>query len=314
MKRFRRLFASVLVGVLTIMSLGLAGCIGPGKEGALTLPPAKVSSPVLAQDGVLRVGVDSSHVPFAGSSDGAIIGIDVDIAASLAEELGLRLVIVDVAGQDVNALLRDGTIDVVMGIQPATTSTTIPQFTEVQVGPYLIDGPAAFTVSYSTEAADFDKNQLGGARVSSQEGSLSAWQVEKDFGGANLETYPTLNRAYDDLVAGAISYVAADAIVGSFLAVKYADVSCVGLIADPTGVYMGVATDKTELATALTETLRTVRDNGTLQVIISKWLGPLSARTVSSDKAIVSLTGDSPEAAGAGDVAVVPDETDGEES
>jgi polar amino acid transport system substrate-binding protein len=292
MKRFRRLFAGALIGAVLVMSVGLSGCIGPGKEGALQLPAPKITSPQITQEGTLRVGVDSSHVPFAGSSDGQIIGIDVDIAAALAEELGLKLEIIDIQGQDISALLRDGTIDVAMGVQDSSSTTATTQtFTEVQVGPYLIDGPAAFTVSYASDAVAFDTTQLTGARTAAQEGSLSAWQIGKDFGDANLQTYPTLNGAFDSLIAGETSYVAADAIVGSFLAVKYTDVNCVGLIANPLGVYMGVATDKTELATTLTDALRTIRDNGSLQIIIAKWLGPVSAQTVSSNQAIVSLTG-----------------------
>jgi polar amino acid transport system substrate-binding protein len=307
MKRFRRLFASVLIGALMVSSLGLAGCIGPGKEGALVLPSAKITAPAISQSGVLRVGVDSSRVPFAGTSDGQIIGIDVDVAAALAEELGLQLQIIDIKGQDVSALLADGTLDVAMGVQTDPTLQTT--FAGAQIGPYLIDGPAAFTVSYSVNTSDFDKNALNGARVAAQEGSLSAWQVDKDFGSENLQAFPALNSAFDELLSGGVSYVAADAIVGSFLAVKYADVNCVGLLAEPTGIYMGVSTDKAELATALTASLRNIRDNGTLQIIIAKWLGPISAQTVSSDKAIVSLTG-----AGTadGDAAAVEGETGAE--
>jgi hypothetical protein len=116
--------------------------------------------------------------------------------------------------------------------------------------------------------------------------------VERDFGAENLQTVPTLAGAFDQLISGEVSYVTADAIVGSFLAIKYNDVNCVGLISDPIGIYMGVATDKVELATALTEALRTIRDNGTLQIIIAKWLGPVSAQTVSSSQAVTSVTGE----------------------
>lgn len=326
MKRFCRLLTSVLIGALTVSSLGLVACVGPGKEGVLALPSAKIVAPAIAQSGILRVGVDSSHVPFAGSSDGQTIGIDVDVAAALAEELGLKLEVVDVKDQDVNVLLKDGTIDVTMGVQVGTALQTT--FTEAQVGPYLIDGPAAFTISYSADPGAFDATQLNGARVAAQEGSLSAWQIDKDFGSENLQALSTLNSAFELLIDGGVSYVAADAIVGSFLAVNYADVNCVGLIADPTGIYMGVATGKAELATALTSALRTIRDNGSLQIIISKWLGSVSARTVSSDKAVVSLTGESPATASddaaagastnAGDTAPAPEteaeaETTGEE-
>jgi polar amino acid transport system substrate-binding protein len=304
MKRRCRKFAGILIVALLSATLGLGGCIGPSKGGSLSLPSAKITQPAIIQSGVLRVGVDSSHVPFAGLSDGKVIGIDVDIAAALAEELGLRLEVVDIREQDINTLLQDGAVDVIMGIQEeaasatAAATTTPVTFGGAEVGPYLVDAPAAFAPNYSGSTEGFTVDQLQGAIIGAQESSLSAWQVGQDFGDANLQTFPTLNAAFDALSSGQVSYVAADAIVGAFLAVKYDDVSCLGLLTDSQGVFMGVAADKTELATSLTEALRVVRDNGLLQVIIAKWLGPTSAETVASDKAIVSLTGSDSAATG----------------
>jgi polar amino acid transport system substrate-binding protein len=308
MKLRRRALAGALRGILSVILafalLGLTGCFGFGGQEKLTLPAAKVKAPGIAQDGVLRVGVDSSKAPFAGRPDNTIIGIDVDIAAALAEQMGLELLLVDTNGQDINALLKDGTVDVVMNIQGDIAAS----FSEVQVGPYLIDGPAIFAVGLSSEAQAFDPAQLNGMTIAAQEASLAAWQVGKDYGDDKLLTFPSLNGALDELSAGGVSYAAADAIVGSYLAVQqYKDIRCEGLLVEPQGVYMGVATDKTELATALTEALRSLRDGGNLQVIVAKWLGPVSAQTVLSDQAIVSLA--SSDSSGAAADGTVP-ETD----
>jgi polar amino acid transport system substrate-binding protein len=251
--------------------------------------------------------VDPSHAPFAGYSGSDIIGIDVDIAAALAEQMGLRLEIVrpdDFPDKDVNALLRDGDVDVAMGIQGDIASA----FTEVQVGPYLIDGPAIFTVGLSDESRGFDPAQIAGMKVVAQEDSLAAWQVRKDYGDENLVTYPSLEKTFDELAAGSVSYAAADAIVGSFQAVQsaqYKNIRCEGMLPDSTGVYMGVAIGKEELATRLTEALRDLRDGGNLQIIVAKWLGPVSAQTVLSSQAIVSLAA-SGEATTDAEIAVPP--------
>jgi polar amino acid transport system substrate-binding protein len=285
MKLWRRIQAAVLVVVLAVCSLGLAGCFSFGKEGTLTLPNATIAPPGIASAGSLRVGVDSSHAPFAGLSGDKVIGIDVDIAAALAEQMGLRLIIVDVKSQDVAALLREGTIDIAMGIQSDATTP----FGEVQVGPYLLDGPAAFTVGLSDTPPLFDPAQLNGMRIVAQEGSLSAWQVGKSYGEESLVTYPSLNLVFDELSRGSVSYAAADAIVGSFLAVQYENIRCEGLLSDAQGIYLGVANDRQELSAALTEALRGLRDGGILQLVVSKWLGPVSTRTVMSEQAIVAL-------------------------
>ena len=51
---------------------------------------------------------------------GKIIGIDVDIAAALADELGLKLSVVDV-GSDPAGALANGTVDVVLGIDDSAS-------------------------------------------------------------------------------------------------------------------------------------------------------------------------------------------------
>jgi polar amino acid transport system substrate-binding protein len=297
----RRVLTGVLIAVLAVASLGLTGCFGSGETGSLTLGSAKVAPPAIGEQGVLRVGVDSSHAPFAGLSNGKTIGIDVDVAAALAEELGLRLRIVDIRDQDPSSLLKDGTIDLVMGIQGDTSSATATTaaFSETRVGPYLVDGPAVFTVGISDTTQGFDPATLAGVSIAAQEESLSAWQVSKDFGDNNLLTFATLNAAFDQLNAGAVSYAAADAIVGSFLAITYENIRCVGLLTEPKGIYLGTATDKTELANKLMDALRVLRDSGNLQIIIAKWLGPVSTKTVLSDQAIVTLAGVSTGAEGA---------------
>jgi polar amino acid transport system substrate-binding protein len=289
MKHWRQVLTGIVAVVMVCASLGLAGCFTPGKTGSLSLSTPIVAPPNISTEGVLRVWVDSTKAPFAGHSEGEVIGIDVDIAAALAEQMGLKLEIVepdDFPGKDVSALLRDGDIDMAMGIQGEVADA----FTEVQVGPYLVDGPAIFAIGLSDELRAFDPAQIAGMTVVAQEGSLSAWQVSKDYGDGNLLTYPSLEKVFDELAAGAFSYAAADAVVGSFLAVQYENVRCEGLLTGPTGIYMGVATGKEELATRLTEALRNLRDGGNLQIIIAKWLGPLSAQTVLSSQAIISLT------------------------
>jgi polar amino acid transport system substrate-binding protein len=288
MKHWRRALTVMLIGIMTFVSLSLGGCFAPGREGSIALSPAKIAPPAIITEGVLKVWVDSSRAPFAGHSDNTVIGIDVDIAAALAEQMGLKLEIVeptDFPDKDVNALLRDGDVDVAMGIQGDVAST----FTEVQVGPYLIDGPAIFTVGLSDELRSFDPAQIAGMKVVAQESSLAAWQVSQDYGDENLLTYPSLEKAFEELSAGTVSYAAADAIAGSFLAFQYQNIRCEGMLSDPTGVNMGVAVGKEELTTKITEALRSLRDGGNLQVIVAKWLGPTSAQTVLGTQAIVSL-------------------------
>jgi len=287
MKRFRSLVAASMATILLVASFALTGCLGATGSKEVTLTPT-VDTPTIIQSGVLKVGVDTTRAPFAGQSKGNIIGVDVDLAAAVAEQLGLKLELVDIAGETADDLLASGTVDVVMDIEKGGVEST----QAVQVGPYLVDGPALFMVQLSDTIPDIDLATLAGATVAAQENSLSAWQVEQVAPDSTIISVPALEEAFNQLSDGKVTYVAADAVVGAFLATKdvaYENISCVKMLGDSLGVYLGVAPGNTALADALTEALRTVRDGGVLDVVVTKWLGSVSAQVVSSDQAIVTI-------------------------
>ena len=65
------------------------------------------------------MGVNTENPPLAGMGNGKIIGIDVDIAAALADELGLKLSIVE-TGSDPAAALANNEADIILGIDNAS--------------------------------------------------------------------------------------------------------------------------------------------------------------------------------------------------
>ena len=112
----KRMKALVCCAAAACLAMVLAGC---SSQQSYTPPEksATVSSPAIGKSGTLRVGVNAGSPPLAGSpsSSSKIVGIDVDVAAALADQLGLKLEIVDV-GTDPEAALKEGKVDVAMGI------------------------------------------------------------------------------------------------------------------------------------------------------------------------------------------------------
>jgi polar amino acid transport system substrate-binding protein len=217
-----------------------------------------------------------------------IIGIDADIAYAIGDKLGLRIELVDMAGKNVDAELLAGRVDIVMGLEPDAKT----YYQAHTVGPYLVDGPAVFAVRRTQDTKPFALTDLTGARIGAQEKSVSANKVTELVGAANITTFPlprALEAAFNALAAGTVSYVAADAITGSFLAIDYKDVACVGLLGTPLGVYIGVAPANREFATVLSNAVTELRVQGTLKVVVTKWLGSFSTGVVASDQAITGI-------------------------
>ncbi|MCL2756631.1 MAG: transporter substrate-binding domain-containing protein [Coriobacteriia bacterium] len=278
----KRALALLLMAILILF--GLSGCLNYGDK-EITLEP-KLSTPTIITSGVLTVGVDSSRAPYAGvSRAGAIVGIDVDIAAALADILGLKLRIVDTADQDADEMLHNGEIDMVMDVEQSGAFLT----NATEIGPYINSGPALFMEVKGTSLPTIDFRTLTGTKIVAQQDSLSAWVVDELLGDGTAVPVANLDAVLGAITNGTATYAAADAIIGSYLAADPGSISCVAFFPDAeAGVYIGVEKTNTVLVEALKDALTEIRNKGQLSVILIKWLGPLSSLIVINNQPIIT--------------------------
>lgn len=260
----KRVRAIVAIAVSAVLATSLFGC-SSSEEYAPELSSPTVSTPTIGEDGVLRVGVNSDRSPLAGMGSERIIGIDVDIAAAMADELGLKLEVTDV-GTDAEKALADGEVDLVLDIDSSETHSGFWTSSD-----YIPTGVALFAMdSGSSTVPETASDKSIAAQVSSK----SAWAVTNAFGTDALSSTTDLATAFTDLSSGSIDFVAADVIIGMYAANRQGiDVKVVALLGSPTGYCAGVAQENTELQTIVKDTLARLRSNGTIDVIEKKWLG-----------------------------------------
>ncbi|KAF0208979.1 MAG: ABC transporter substrate binding [Actinobacteria bacterium] len=262
----RRVVALVLSAAV-LLSVG--GC-GAKKQATLT---PKIAPPVIAAEGVLRAGVDLSYPPFAGEAGGKKVGIDVDVAAAVAERLGLRLEVVDIKSADVPAALKAKTIDIALGAVPIADAV----LADVTVaGSYFTDGPGLFSmVASGAPAPTIKQDGLAKLRVGAQQGSAVFWALESAYGEGFVAASPAVRGAFEALSAGSLDVVAADAVVGAYLARDFPGVAFVGQYgsAEPLGVL--VAKDDSALESAIRGVLDVLSSEGVLDAIRTKWVGAL---------------------------------------
>ena len=267
MKRTMTLVAVCALSAL--LALALSGCAQLGfgmKPGKPALKNATITAPALGQDGVLRVGVDSNNAPFATSvDDGRLVGIDVDIAAALAAEMGLKLELVDV-GPEAEAALEAGTVDVIMGRDKSDTASAC-----WLSDPYLESAVALWVTSTGVMMPTASSNP----KIEAQESSMSAWEVTNQFGEEALVPVADLKTAFEDLNNGATELVAADIIIGSYVnhTSNGSKAQVLALMQTPGGYCIGVSNANNDLKTAVTNALRTIHDGGIIDVVLKKWLG-----------------------------------------
>lgn len=261
-----RRWKAVLALCLSFVCMGvlLSGC-GPSSYTPDQKSQA-VSSTALGKDGVLRVGVNANSAPLAGQSSGSsrIVGIDVDVAAYIADELGVKLELVDV-GSDPEGALKDGKVDVVMGVDSSDSDASYWRSDS-----YLQTGVALFAPSSTTSVPTTSSN----TQIAAQASSKSAWRVSNLFGDGSLVSETDLKSAFSALSSGSAQYVAADAVIGEYVAhTNGYDATIVALLQDPSGYCVGVSTSNTELQSAVSTVVKKLASGGVGDIIEAKWLG-----------------------------------------
>ena len=225
----------------------------------------EVSSPTVVQEGYLTVGIDTTAgapLYIAGSS-GEATGMDVDIAAALAQELGLKVRFVELQGSSDAAA---ATCDVVMAVSSKSSGGL------TVVGGYAENAIAFFHRGEQTVVSAGD---LGGMTVGVQSGSASQRELEKSGASVSVQEFANLNEAFDALDAGTVDYVLCDAYSGAYLAAIHPGIACAGTIDDPSAIGIGVASGNAELQTAVQGALEEISTNGVMGIVRSRWIGSM---------------------------------------
>lgn len=262
MKRWKALALTCIAALCC--SAVLAGC----SSQAYTPTPKNqtISNSALSSAGTLRVGVNASAAPLAGqtSSSSEIVGIDVDVAAAIADELGLKLEVVDV-GSDPEGALSSKRADIVLGIDSSTTDSSYWRSSA-----YLQSGVALFATSSNATVPKVD----GNPSIAAQTSSKSSWRVTNLFGDKSLNAQADLKSAFTALSNKNVEYVASDAVIGTYVAhTNGVDAKIIALLQDASGYCAGVSTNNTELQTAVSDALNKIVKGGEMSIIEAKWLG-----------------------------------------
>ncbi len=273
------------IGVLVCAIVACACLVLAGCQPQSYTPQAKeptVSASALGQPGTLRVGVNSASAPLAGqtASSARIVGIDVDVAAYLADQLGCKVEIVDV-GTEPEKALKNKTVDIVLGVDASDTDTN---FWKSET--YLDTSVALFGTANESAIPTTDSKP----KIAAQASSKSSWRVTNLFGEDSLVVQGDLKSAFDALSSGSARYVAADAVIGTYVAFSNGDNDkIVALLQDPTGYCAAVDASNTELQGAISSAMNKLVSGGMMSIIEEKWLGTtLNLNSITVVKAPVS--------------------------
>ena len=255
------------------LPIGVNTSVEEARKAARTGRPYQLSDTALVVPGYLTVGVKTatSTAPtcFIGT-DGNLYGLDVDLGAALASEMGLLVRYVPVV--DGSALGTE--CDVIMnGVTDNPDSIAI-------AGLYVESATAFF---HKGEASVATATELGGKSVGLQSGSQSETVLNESGLKMSQHGYANLNEAFEGLAAGEVDYVLCEAYPGAYLSTQHNGMAFAGTLETPKPAGVAVSATNTELVDGVRSAFDTIAANGIFEGLRSRWVGTMPTLTSSSE-------------------------------
>ncbi|PXV95976.1 amino acid ABC transporter substrate-binding protein (PAAT family) [Lachnotalea glycerini] len=235
---------------------------------------ASDASSLTIKDGVLQVGTEASYPPmeYLDEDGTTYIGFDIEVAQAIADELGLKLEIDDVAWDGIFASLDSDRYDcIIAGVSINEEREAAYNLTK----PYVANRIALVTKKDSDITSPED---LKGKSVAYQTETTSDYYM-KDLiknGLEPSETYPydKIIQAFDDLKVGRVDSVMTDIVVASYYMGNDSDkleVVWKSEESEPMAICLKKGNDA--LTEKIEKAVDTLYENGKMAEIATKYFG-----------------------------------------
>ena len=218
------------------------------------------------EPGVLTMGTNATFPPYEYKDGDDVVGIDAEIAQALADKLGLKVKIVDMDFDSLIASVQSGKIDMSL----AGMTVTEERKQNVDFTDSYATGVQVIIVKEDSDIASAD--DLEGKLIGVQQGTTGHLYCADDFGEENVIPYANGATAVQALLQGKVDCVVIDqepakAFVEANEGLKILDT------AYTTEDYAAaVSKDNPALTAALNSALQELKDDGTIQGILDKYI------------------------------------------
>ena len=204
-------FLSILMAFVMVLSMGamfVACDNGDTTADTTVADTTNAATEAPAEKAVLKMGTNASFQPYEYYEGDRIIGIDAEIAAAIAEKLGMELQIVDMEFDSILTAVNEGSVDFGM----AGMTITEDRLLEVDFSISYANGVQAIIVPENSPITSVEDLYAEGAsyKVGVQLGTTGDIYATDDFGSENVTTYSNGNEAVLALTGGSLDCVIID--------------------------------------------------------------------------------------------------------
>ena len=201
---------SVLWVLATVLAVCLAGCVHTSGTTSTGSPLASPVASRILERGELNVGMAGDMPPLnMTNKDGKVIGMEPDLAKSMASAMGVKLTIKTMNFPDLLPALAKGEVDMVMS---GMTITPKRNLKTAFVGPYYESGKSLLTKTDTfADIEDAEVLNSPDTTLAALENSTSQEWVEKILPKAKLIKAKNYEQAVDLILKGQ-----ADALIADF--------------------------------------------------------------------------------------------------
>lgn len=242
----KKIFAMILA---MVMLLTMAAC-GSAQKAQYTV-----------ESGKLIMATEAGFAPYEYMVDGKIVGVDVDIAKAIANELGLELVIKDMDFAKAVLAPHEGTADfAAAGIAVTESRKEVVSFSTE----YL--KTSQVVVAAAGESSIKDEASMLGKVIGVQTGSKAEDLYAEKAAGA--KSYPKYQEAADALKAGDIQCIVMDNLAATMLIAENPELEIMPFSLYEDSLAFAVEIDNDELLAKINPIMKKLLESGKIDEFV----------------------------------------------
>ena len=267
----KKIIAIMLALMLALTGIAVFTACDGGKTPEATTPEATTPAETEpAAPAVLKMATNAYFQPYEFYKDGKIVGIDAEIAAAIAEKLGMTLEIVDMEFDSIITAVKEGSVDFGM----AGMTITEDRLLEVDFSISYANGVQAIIVKEGSPITSVDDLYAEGAsyKVGVQLGTTGDIYATDDFGSENVTTYANGNEAVLALLGGSVDCVIIDNEPAKALVAANAGLQILETAYANEDYAICVNKANADLLAQIDQAIKELTADGTIDAIIAKYI------------------------------------------